>query len=64
MPITNVLIVGAIVLAFAVFAAVLAWSEHQTRHWRQSAQSVPRNEPGKIEQHRTASTSQREVTAA
>lgn len=45
MPITSVFIVGAIVLAFVVFAAALAWSEHQTRHWRQSAQSVPEKEP-------------------
>lgn len=64
MPITDVLIVGAIVLAFAVFAAVLAWSEHQTRQWRQSAQSVPGDEPGKIEQRRTASAPHRELTGA
>jgi hypothetical protein len=64
MPITSALIVSGIVLAFVVFAVVLAWSEHQTRHWRQSAQSVPANEPGKIERHRTASNSHHELTAA
>jgi len=58
MPITSVLIVSAIVLAFLVFAAALAWSERQTRHWRQSAQSVPANEPEKIAQ--TAPISQRQ----
>jgi hypothetical protein len=64
MPITDLLIVSAIVLAFAAFAAVLAWSEHQTRHWRQSGQSVPGNEEENIAPHRTASDSQRELTAA
>lgn len=64
MPITDVLIVSAIVLAFAAFAAVLAWSEHQTRHWRQSGQSVPENEGQNIARHRTASDSPRKLTAA
>lgn len=32
MPILDVLIVSVIVLAFAVFAVVLAWVEYQTRH--------------------------------
>ena len=61
MPITSVLIVSAIVLAFVVFAAVLAWSEHQTRHWRQSDQSVPENEPEKIKQTAPASQRQRDL---
>jgi len=60
MPLTSVLIVSAIVVAFVVFAVVLAWSEHQTRHWRQSAQSVPENEPAKIEQHPSAAHSRRQ----
>jgi len=60
MPITSVLIVSAIVAAFVVFAAALAWSEYQTRHWRQSVQSVPGNEPEKIVQHPAAANSQRQ----
>jgi hypothetical protein len=31
MPITDALILAAIVLAFAVFGIVLAWAEYQTR---------------------------------
>jgi multisubunit Na+/H+ antiporter MnhC subunit len=61
MPITSALIVSAIVLAFLVFAVVLAWSEHQTRHWRQSAQSVPDNEAGKIKQTAPSSPRQRDL---
>jgi hypothetical protein len=64
MPIENALIVGAIVLAFVVFAAVLAWGEHRTRHWRQSDQSAPSNKPNNVEQLPTRSKSPRELTAA
>jgi hypothetical protein len=32
MPITEALVVAGIVAAFFIFAAVLAWAEHQTRH--------------------------------
>ena len=32
MPFTDALIVTAIVLAFVVFGAVLAWGEYQTRN--------------------------------
>lgn len=32
MPITDAIIVAAIVAAFIVFAIVLAWGEYQTRH--------------------------------
>lgn len=62
MPITSVLIVSAIVLAFTVFAVVLAWSEHQTRHWRQSAQSVPEKEPKTIKQTSLRSQRQRDLS--
>jgi multisubunit Na+/H+ antiporter MnhC subunit len=64
MPLTSIFILSAIVVAFALFAAVLAWSEHQTRHWRQSAPSSPENEREKLEQPPTASNSHRELTAA
>jgi hypothetical protein len=61
MPISSALIVSGIVLAFVVFAVVLAWGEHQTRHWRQSAQYVPANEPDKIAQTAPASQRQRDL---
>jgi hypothetical protein len=32
MSVTDALILAAIVLAFAVFGIVLAWTEYQTRH--------------------------------
>jgi multisubunit Na+/H+ antiporter MnhC subunit len=32
MPIAEAFIVAAIVAAFVIFAAVLAWAEYQTRH--------------------------------
>jgi multisubunit Na+/H+ antiporter MnhC subunit len=32
MPITTLLVLSAIVAAFALFAVVLAWGEMQTRH--------------------------------
>ncbi|MGC1355930.1 MAG: hypothetical protein WA851_09110 [Xanthobacteraceae bacterium] len=63
MPLTTILVVSAIVLAFAAFAAVLAWSEHQTRHWRQSDQSAPEHE-SKVVKLPTASNSHREAKAA
>jgi hypothetical protein len=34
MPVTDVVILSAIVAAFAVFALILAWAEYQTRHIR------------------------------
>lgn len=64
MPITSALIVSGIMLAFVVFAVVLAWAEHQTRHWRQSAQSVPANKPEKIAHTASASQRQRDLTPA
>jgi multisubunit Na+/H+ antiporter MnhC subunit len=60
MPLTSILILSVIVLAFAVFAAVLAWSEHQTRHWRQNDQPVPENGLKKVERDVTASHSNRQ----
>jgi hypothetical protein len=38
MPITNILFLGGIIAAFAVFAAVLAWGEYQTRHLNRHGQ--------------------------
>jgi hypothetical protein len=32
MPITTIIVLSAIVAAFALFAVVLAWGEIQTRH--------------------------------
>lgn len=32
MPIANILFLAGTIAAFAVFAAVLAWGEYQTRH--------------------------------
>ena len=32
MPAVDAVIVAAIVVAFLIFAGVLAWAEHQTRH--------------------------------
>lgn len=32
MPITSMLVLAAIVFAFVVFGALLAWGEYQTRH--------------------------------
>jgi len=32
MPAVDAVIVSAIVAAFVIFAGVLAWVEHQTRH--------------------------------
>jgi len=32
MPITDAIIIAAIVAAFIVFGMVLAWGEYQTRH--------------------------------
>jgi multisubunit Na+/H+ antiporter MnhC subunit len=32
MSLASALTITAIVLAFAIFAAVLAWADHQTRH--------------------------------
>jgi hypothetical protein len=32
MPITDAIIVAAIIFAFIVFGIVLAWGEYQTRH--------------------------------
>ena len=42
MPITDVLIVTAVVLAFVIFAVVLAWGEYQTRHIAKPAKQVGR----------------------
>jgi len=32
MPITDTIIIAAIVIAFAIFGIVLAWAEYQTRN--------------------------------
>jgi hypothetical protein len=50
MPITDAVIVAAIVAAFIVFAVVLAWGEYQTRHRsRPLAQAAaPATKPGPI----------------
>jgi hypothetical protein len=61
MPISDVLMVGAIVLAFVVFAAALAWSEYRTRHWRQIAHSVPPNAPEKVERKAANSYRRRDL---
>jgi len=37
MSITSIIILAAIVSAIALFGAVLAWGEHQTRHLAPSA---------------------------
>jgi hypothetical protein len=39
MPFMNILILTGIILAFAIFAAALAWGEYQTRHLGHGAQS-------------------------
>jgi len=51
MPITDAVIVAAIVAAFIVFAVVLAWGEYQTRHLsRPLAQAAaPVTKPGPME---------------
>ncbi len=38
MPITTIIILCAIVMAFALFGAVLAWGETQTRHLNRDQQ--------------------------
>jgi len=49
MPITDAIIVAAIVAAFIVLAMVLAWGEYQTRHLRRPlAQAAPARKPGPI----------------
>jgi hypothetical protein len=32
MPLTNIIILGAIISAFVTFGIALAWAEHCTRH--------------------------------
>ncbi len=44
MPVTNAIIVAAIVAAFIVFAIVLAWGDYQTRHLSQP--NRPSGTPG------------------
>jgi multisubunit Na+/H+ antiporter MnhC subunit len=43
MPVAEAFVVAAIVIAFVIFAAVLAWAEHQTRHLGQAAQQSTAN---------------------
>lgn len=38
MPITTIIILAAIVVAFALFGVVLAWGETQTRHLNRDQQ--------------------------
>jgi hypothetical protein len=40
MPITTIIILCAIVIAFVLFGAVLAWGEMQTRHLGRDQQRV------------------------
>jgi multisubunit Na+/H+ antiporter MnhC subunit len=51
MPITEAFVVAAIVIAFVIFAAVLAWAEHETRHLGQATQqstSDPQRQAARI----------------
>jgi hypothetical protein len=59
MPITDVLIVSAVVVAFLTFGSVLAWAEHRTRHWHPSAQSAPENQPNNLDRMQTTLSSSR-----
>ena len=52
MPTVDALIIAAIVLAFIVFGAVLAWADYQTRQARRPADSVSRRWPKNPEQRR------------
>jgi hypothetical protein len=45
MPITSIIVVGAISLAIIVFAAVLAWGDYQTRHISRSSQQPAGTKP-------------------
>jgi multisubunit Na+/H+ antiporter MnhC subunit len=58
MPITDALILGAIVIAFAVFGTVLAWAEYQTRHISagraEQAERVPQNQSTTVVRLKTA----------
>ena len=38
MPITTIIVLSAIVVAFALFGVVLAWGETQTRHLNRDQQ--------------------------
>ena len=51
MPITDAIIVAAIVAAFIVFAVVLAWGEYQTRHLSRplAQEAAPATKPGPIQ---------------
>jgi len=40
MPITTIIILCAIIVAFLLFGVVLAWGELQTRHWSREQQSA------------------------
>ena len=50
MPITDAVIVAAIVAALIVFAVVLAWGEYQTRHLSRplTQAAAPATKPGPI----------------
>jgi multisubunit Na+/H+ antiporter MnhC subunit len=43
MTVAEAFVVAAIVIAFVIFAVVLAWAEHQTRHLGQAAQQNAAN---------------------
>ena len=49
MPTIDALIIAAIVLAFIVFGAVLAWADYQTRQGGGSVDTVSRKLPKKPE---------------
>ncbi len=40
MPITTIIILSAIIMAFVLFGVVLAWGEMQTRHLGRDQQSA------------------------
>lgn len=47
MPLTDAIIVTAIVAAFIVFGMVLAWGEYQTRHLGRPARALGASEAKK-----------------
>jgi len=48
MPVIDAVIVAAVVAAFVIFGAVLAWADYQTRHLPRLARQRP--EPAKQKQ--------------
>lgn len=54
MPVTDALIVGFIVFAFAIFAGVLAWSERTTRNLARLPQQAQAADQRRIHAVQTA----------